>query len=280
LGTLQYYALRYDPTMDKDQKYPSAREDGVRQCSVCKAELTASDEHFYKRKRANGKVYLSSECKPCVKATRKKFHADNRDRLVADMRELRERKGDQYNANRRARIQADDEYRAKRRAKVDEWYKANPEKVIAYRRARYAQFKDQIKAACLAWRAGLPPHRIKAWRTNYKARKRGAPGRYTAADLAAQFDKQVGLCFWCKCDLGSTYHADHYVPLAKGGTNHPANIVLACPTCNTSKRHKMPDEFAQYREIVAANAALIEEKRVYMRAAMRKHRAKKKTSPG
>ncbi|MBZ5623051.1 MAG: HNH endonuclease [Acidobacteriia bacterium] len=36
---------------------------------------------------------------------------------------------------------------------------------------------------------------------------------------------------------------DHYIPLSKGGTNFPDNIVLACWPCNNRKRAKLPSEF-------------------------------------
>lgn len=38
------------------------------------------------------------------------------------------------------------------------------------------------------------------------------------------------VCFWCKTD-GAT-HVDHLVPVAKGGTDDPTNLVASCASCN------------------------------------------------
>ena len=40
---------------------------------------------------------------------------------------------------------------------------------------------------------------------------------------------------------------DHIVPVAKGGTDDPENLVAACRKCNFSKQDKMPDEFVMQR---------------------------------
>jgi 5-methylcytosine-specific restriction endonuclease McrA len=36
---------------------------------------------------------------------------------------------------------------------------------------------------------------------------------------------------------------DHIIPVAKGGSDDPENLVAACKRCNFSKQDKMPDEF-------------------------------------
>ena len=40
---------------------------------------------------------------------------------------------------------------------------------------------------------------------------------------------------------------DHIIPVAKGGTDDPENLVAACRKCNFSKQDKMPDEFVIQR---------------------------------
>jgi len=44
--------------------------------------------------------------------------------------------------------------------------------------------------------------------------------------------------------LGGDYHVDHRVPIARGGSNGPENLVIACPDCNRRKNAQMPHEFA------------------------------------
>ena len=76
-----------------------------------------------------------------------------------------------------------------------------------------------------------------------RARLLEAPGAYTAEDVLAQLGVQRGRCYWCTQKL-SKYHVDHVIPLCHGGSNGRENIVVACPSCNLSKRDRMPEEFA------------------------------------
>jgi 5-methylcytosine-specific restriction endonuclease McrA len=45
-------------------------------------------------------------------------------------------------------------------------------------------------------------------------------------------------------EVGDTYHVDHVVPISKGGSNDPSNLVVACAPCNLRKNDKLPHEFA------------------------------------
>jgi 5-methylcytosine-specific restriction endonuclease McrA len=84
---------------------------------------------------------------------------------------------------------------------------------------------------------------------NQRARRKGAPGRHTAADIARLFDEQMGICAACKVAITKTgkgkYHVDHVMPLRRGGSNYPSNLQLLCPTCNRRKGFKHPDEWAK-----------------------------------
>jgi len=44
-------------------------------------------------------------------------------------------------------------------------------------------------------------------------------------------------------DRSDEAHADHYIPLAKGGSNRRENIVCSCASCNLSKNDKLPEDF-------------------------------------
>jgi 5-methylcytosine-specific restriction endonuclease McrA len=75
------------------------------------------------------------------------------------------------------------------------------------------------------------------------ARKHHNGGVHTADDVLLQYKTQRGLCWWCSKRVGDNYHVDHRVPLAKGGSNGPGNIVISCPKCNFSKNAKLPHEW-------------------------------------
>ena len=82
-----------------------------------------------------------------------------------------------------------------------------------------------------------------------KARRRQAEGQFTADDIVEKLIRQDGSSFYCGCILENTYEIDHYIPLARGGTHHPTNIVIACKACNRQKAAKDPEKFiASLRE--------------------------------
>jgi 5-methylcytosine-specific restriction endonuclease McrA len=54
--------------------------------------------------------------------------------------------------------------------------------------------------------------------------------RKTGDDIKALLISQGGLCNACKCDISTSYHVDHVIALARGGTNWPDNLQLLCPT--------------------------------------------------
>lgn len=76
-----------------------------------------------------------------------------------------------------------------------------------------------------------------------RALARKAGGKHTLVDVQNQYDLQEGKCFYCKILLGDVYQVDHYIPLTRGGSNGPENIVIACPLCNLRKNNKLPHEF-------------------------------------
>lgn len=91
-----------------------------------------------------------------------------------------------------------------------EWRKANPERV-----------KAQIRAQNLA---------------RY-ARTKSAPGTASAEQVASRWDYYAGACWMCGSPATDT---DHVKPLAKGGSNWPANLRPACQRCNRAKSAEWP----------------------------------------
>ena len=79
-------------------------------------------------------------------------------------------------------------------------------------------------------------------KSNRRARKLAAGGTFTKKDIDNKMVQQEGKCFYCAKILG-LYHVDHFIPLAKGGSNAAENIVIACPSCNLRKGDLMPNVF-------------------------------------
>jgi hypothetical protein len=76
-----------------------------------------------------------------------------------------------------------------------------------------------------------------------RARILATGGTYTKEDIELLYKSQKGKCWWCGKKVGEKYHVDHRIPLVKGGTNHPRNLVISCPFCNQSKHDKLPHEW-------------------------------------
>jgi 5-methylcytosine-specific restriction endonuclease McrA len=88
------------------------------------------------------------------------------------------------------------------------------------------------------------PDKMRANKHKYRARQQTAEGSNIPFDEKVQFKRQKGKCYYCQCKLDK-YHIDHVIPLSRGGTDHPDNKVLACPSCNLKKNDKLPHEWAK-----------------------------------
>jgi 5-methylcytosine-specific restriction endonuclease McrA len=129
------------------------------------------------------------------------------------------------------------------RAGIKAWQAANPEKMRAYRAQWAANNPEKSQARGRLW---CENNRDKVALRNHRrrARYRGAEGSYTRADVLGLYAEQNGLCPYCSVSLEDTYHVDHIMPLARGGTNYRSNIQLTCAPCNLRKHAKDPVEFA------------------------------------
>lgn len=140
--------------------------------------------------------------------------------------------------------------------RANAWAKAHRKQANEYARDWVAKNRDQHALAVQRWTennrdkrraigrayAKRNPLTVRVKNQNRRARLRDAPGKFTKADARKQYEQQGGRCYWCKLPL-EAYHLDHKIPLAKGGTNHPDNIVCACPSCNLSKGDLLPEDF-------------------------------------
>lgn len=70
----------------------------------------------------------------------------------------------------------------------------------------------------------------------------GRPHAKHWAELTEQvFEEQGRTCLYCAAAPATT--VDHVVPIIRGGSNHLANLVPACKSCNSSKGAKPFDEW-------------------------------------
>lgn len=69
--------------------------------------------------------------------------------------------------------------------------------------------------------------------------RRTAAGKCSAEQLRARVEFFGSICVYCGknwlWELRKICHIDHAIPLARGGTNWPANLRPACAECNYDK---------------------------------------------
>jgi 5-methylcytosine-specific restriction endonuclease McrA len=71
----------------------------------------------------------------------------------------------------------------------------------------------------------------------FRAAQKRAVKRATMRDCCRR-------CVYCGMRLElDVATIDHVYPLARGGANHPGNLVVACASCNRMKGDMLPQEF-------------------------------------
>lgn len=206
--------------LNKEKYQASPRENGYKVCAKCKEAKPDTADYFHRDvKCPDG---LRGTCKACLVAGHLPPPRDG------------------YKRCTRCRIEklptADNFHQdSSRKDGFFPWCKKCQEK---YRVAN----APQISAKKSEWtRANKDKGREAHGRR--RARKLDAGGSHTAADIRLQYKAQRGKCYYCAKKVGKKYHADHVIPLVRGGSNGPENIVIACPTCNISKGSKLPSEW-------------------------------------
>ncbi len=185
---------------------------------------------------------------------RKYYHA-HKDTLTAYHREMRKANPKKYlerdriyyrkkaavNGYQKQRYARSDKTAA--RAALREWRAKNPEKEHETWKRTYEKHKDKHRARTKRWIKNNPEARA-AIVDRRRAKEFGVAqfGNYTKNDIKELLTKYGRFCFYCGSAL-KKFHADHFIPLSRGGKNSADNIVLSCPSCNFSKGGKMPWEW-------------------------------------
>lgn len=223
----------------------SADYAGIIAGMITREQKSEYDRSRYQRLREE----TIARAKAAYEADPEKGKAKSRARYAAKREEILV----QQKAYRLAQIEADPEYaRREREAGAARWA-ANPERYRALHNAaaKERRLKDPEKhRAFLRARYWADPERAREKGVEYAARRRGrkiaAGGDFTAEDVRSMLVKQKGKCLICLARFGKkTPHVDHYVPLARGGTNDPSNLRLLCRKCNMAKHALDPIDFGR-----------------------------------
>ena len=150
------------------------------------------------------------------------------------------------------------ENKQKHRERAKEWGATNPEKVRQSRKKYNSKHREKITASARDWRRKNPDRAVAATNrylaknpeyrrvlhATRRARLAAAEGKFSLDELRVLIEKQKGRCGCCLTSLKSGYHADHKMPISRGGDNTIENIELLCQPCNSRKYNKLPHEWA------------------------------------
>jgi 5-methylcytosine-specific restriction endonuclease McrA len=253
----------------------------LKACTKCGAEKPADRHHF----PPVGKG-LRPRCRPCWQEHEREYFWANRERkreIATGVRQRadkarRKEKLDAWRAanpdkvrfndlRRSARIKTDPTERAKASERQRRWRENNPDKVRSQRRERYKdpEVAQRSREATRRWRqanaetAREKDRQYRAAHPEYviehaerrRARLLRAEGDFTGNDVIALIKSYGRVCYYCSTKL-KKFQVDHFIPLSRGGSNWPNNLVIACQPCNGSKAAKMPWEWKPERFLPGA----------------------------
>jgi 5-methylcytosine-specific restriction endonuclease McrA len=186
----------------------------LRTCTTCN-QAKPIDEFAPHRASRGGR---RPRCRTCTAAYNRQWRLRNLERCKAVAQAYKEANRERLREHDRRRYEADTAAAA---AKALRWYVANRDRklvqVAEWQRANRDRVRSNVRARV--------------------ARKAAAPGHASAAQVAARIAYFGGRCWMC----GRLADAiDHVKPLARGGSDWPANLRPACKSCNSSKRDRWP----------------------------------------
>lgn len=226
-----------------------------KQCSICKNYFPATREYFSPHKTTRDK--LEGRCKSCQRERSRKRREDpnvcekankhERDRLATDPEYYEQRR--RKDRERKRKLMRNPEFREKRNQKRRERRIHDPE----YREQDNQKQRERRNDPVLAeknrqnsrdWRK--TPHGkilMRDAKRRRRAKRLGAGGTHKAIDIVLQYKSQKGRCWHCGKALNGKYEVDHLIPLDRGGSDWPSNLVCSCQRCNRSKGNKLPQEW-------------------------------------
>lgn len=127
-----------------------------------------------------------------------------------------------------------------------QWVKENPDARRKIARKWYEANSEQAIQIALNWAKNNPEKSRTRYR-NRLARKKGAAGSHTTAQILELLEFQNWKCVGHGCDasIEEKRHIDHIMPLLLSGSNYIWNLQGLCPTCNCRKSGKHPIIWAQ-----------------------------------
>lgn len=243
----------------------------IKQCKgPCKQTLPATSE-FFAKKKAN-KDGFHSTCRVCKRVSDAEYARRYRktERSQAYQKEYSKQA---YQEHRDEKLAYQKEYTATHHEQKADYgkrrYEGHKDRFIQRNKSYYATHREQSNAQSAKYREAHPDtikanqqrwmkenaERVQHYRqredrrlagrahsSHRRALKKNSPLAHTAQDIEQQKTRQKGKCYYCHKKFAD-FHVDHIIPLSRGGSNGPDNIVVTCPTCNLSKNDRLPHEW-------------------------------------
>jgi len=191
---------------------------GLKKCTRC-GEVKPHGQFSKKAKTWDG---LDNWCRECLSAYKKEYRSDpeNAAKEQAQSRKWRRENPERVLENSREWAAKNPE---RKRRNKRRWHLANKESENAKARTRSKQWVQDN------------PERHNNLNANYRARSRGAPGRFTKRQWAKLKELCNHRCVMC--GRKKKLCRDHVIPLTHPDTtNWISNIQPLCKKCNSTKR--------------------------------------------
>ncbi len=231
-------------------------------CKGCGYEKPRTSEFWHRDK--NVPDGFCRKCKACRNSYHDAWYEKNKDRVAVTQEAWKQRNLSRV-AENQARYARENAERLREYKKA--WREENIERVRDNHNRYYRENKELYRLSQNRRRKQNPEARrsesdryrrnnlekYRAASLRRRARKAGAEGSFDLSDIREILNSQNGRCFWCNEVMPEgRYTIDHLIPLSRGGTNWPANLVCACHRCNSQKGARTPDEYRAYLEEYAS----------------------------
>lgn len=180
---------------------------------------------------------LRAKCRACRNIENNEWQRKNPEKVAAKKRRHYHEAGGGEKARAYGRTYGQMN-KEKRDANNRRWYEKNRSAALEYAQYYIAENRDNVNARRRR-KYAIDPSVATAQRHRRRARKKAADGSHSADDLRRLMKAQRGRCYWCSEHVHDKGTVDHVIPLARGGSDDPSNLVISCRSCNSRKRTRL-----------------------------------------
>jgi 5-methylcytosine-specific restriction endonuclease McrA len=227
VNTSPEWQTRYKTLEAKKQQIITSQ---LKLCKKCNIEKSL--ENF----GVNTSVYdgFSNKCKQCINDLRMQYYWANKEKENEKSRIYWKSHPERRVIQKLKRNIDEERQERERNAAVNRYWK-NRDLRLAYTR----EYRKKN------------PDKILAHTRNRRARLENAEGNFTSKEWSI-LCKIFGNCCLC-CGSSENLHADHIIPLTKGGNNFISNIQPLCCRCNISKGNRIIVDYRLKSKLITSN---------------------------